>query len=361
MTDDTRAANAPATDLHPPSSPPADAVVSADAAPTGDTFDGLAAAARIVTIGTFDGLHLGHRHLLRRTVAQGRSRALATLAVTFEPPPAAVLRPDRFPGRLCTAAEKLAGLAASGVDDVLVVRFTSSLAGWTPERFMIWLVEGTGLRELWIGEAFALGKDRGGDVARLTEIGGDLGFGVTAVSRLALDGRIVSSSAIRGAVQGGDVGVARRLLGRPFRIAGEVIHGAHLGRTIGFPTANVVPSPDLVPLADGIYASHALLPTDQRRRPAMTYVGTRPTVNTGARLVETHLLDFDGDLYGQILTVDLLERLRPDEAFESLEEMVDQLRRDEANAREVLARLDGGPSSPPDGGQAPDLPARATG
>ncbi len=305
----------------------------------GSLVDDLPPEPRIVTIGTFDGVHRGHRHLLRGAVARGRGQGLATLGVTFEPPPAAVLRPDRFPGRICTAEEKLAGLAAAGLDRVLTVPFTRELARQSPEEFMAWLAATTGLRELWVGEAFALGKDRAGDVPRLAEIGRDLGFAVVAVPRLELDGRIVSSSAVRTAILAGDVALARHLLGRPFRVAGEVIHGAHLGRTIGFPTANVLPPSELVPLADGIYASHARLTGDIGPRPAMTYVGTRPTVNTGARLVETHLLDFDDDLYGQILRVDPLARLRPDQTFPSLDAMVAQLRRDEAHAREVLAAL----------------------
>jgi len=292
-------------------------------------------APRIVTIGTFDGVHLGHRVLLARAVARGHSHAMTTLAVTFEPPPGAVLRPDRFPGRICTATDKLAQLTESGVDQTLVLSFTHEFAQQSPEAFMTRLVETTHLHELWVGEAFALGKDRAGDVASLTAIGEHLGFGVIAVPRLTLDGQIVSSSAIRGAIQRGDAGTARQLLGRPFSLAGEVIHGAHLGRTIGFPTANVVPPAELVPLADGIYASYAWLPGDVMPRPAMTYLGTRPTVNTGNRLVETHLLDFDGNLYGRHLRVDLLERLRPDATFDSLEAMVAQLRIDEAHARAI--------------------------
>ena len=303
--------------------------------------DELAPVPRIVTIGTFDGVHPGHRHLIRSAVARGRVRELSTLAVTFEPLPAAVLRPDRFPGRICSAADKLAQLVACGVDKILVLAFTLEFARQSPEEFMADLVATTRLSELWVGEGFALGRNRVGDVQRLAAIGDELGFEVVAVPRLSLDRQMVSSSAIRQAVCAGDVGLGRRLLGRPFRIEGEVIHGAHLGRAIGFPTANVVPPAELVPLADGIYASQAWLPGDIQPRPAMTYVGTRPTVNTGERLVETHLLDFDGDLYGLLLGVDLLERLRADAAFEGLEALVAQLRRDEENARAVLNGLDG--------------------
>ena len=316
--------------------------------------EGGAVEPRVVTIGTFDGVHLGHRHLLASAVAHGRARALPILAVTFEPPPASVLRPDRFGGRVCTRAEKLALLEASGVDRVLVVPFTPELAGWSAERFMRHLIETTALRELWVGDDFALGRGRDGDIDRLTELGLGLGFSVVALPRLRLDGHVVSSSAIRAAVRDGAVGIARRLLGRPFRVAGEVIHGARLGRTIGFPTANVVPPAELVPLGDGIYASWARLPGDTLPRPAMTYVGTRPTVNTGERLVETHLLDFDGDLYGQVLAVDLLERLRPDAAFDGLEAMVVQLRRDETDARAILAGEERGAET---GGPAQHVPS----
>ena len=300
---------------------------------------GLAPVPRIVTIGTFDGVHLGHQFLLRRAVERGRELGLETMAVTFEPLPPQVLRPDRFSGRLCTPAEKYAHLSRAGLNHVVSVEFTLALAAQSPERFMADLVAVSRLRELWVGDDFALGRQRVGDVARLTEIGQELGFTVTALERLVHDGQDVSSSAIRHALLSGDAGLARRLLGRPFRVSGEVIHGAHLGRTIGFPTANVVPPADLVPLADGIYASLAWLPDDTAPRPAMTYIGTRPTVNSGARLVETHLLDFDGDLYGQILRVDVIERLRGDAVFAGLDELIAQLRRDDAHARAVLTEL----------------------
>ena len=201
---------------------------------------------------------------------------------------------------------------------------------------MAWLQEKTSLRELWVGEKFALGKDRAGTVERLTEIGADLGFRVVAVPRLTNGQEVVSSSRVRAAVMDGDVATAMRLLGRPFRVEGEVVHGQHLGRTIGFPTANVVPPPGLAPLADGIYAAWGWLAGDTTARPAVSYIGSRPTVDDGDRMVETHLLDFDGDLYGQTLATDLLERIRPDARFDSLEDLIAQMQVDKVQARDVL-------------------------
>ncbi|HKG26835.1 MAG TPA: bifunctional riboflavin kinase/FAD synthetase [Thermomicrobiales bacterium] len=299
-------------------------------------LDDLDGSRRIVTIGTFDGIHRGHRELLSRTVERARELGLRSLALTFEPVPASVLRPDRFPGRICAPAEKLRHLAASGVDEVAVLTFDLALSRQTPDEFMALVADRAHVEELWVGEAFALGKDRAGDVPKLREIGRGLGFDVISVPRVTADGEVVSSSAIRSAVMEGNAARARRLLGRPFRVSGEVIHGAHLGRTIGYPTANVAPPDWLVSLADGIYASFAILPDGVGRRPAMTYVGTRPTVNSGARLVETHIFDFSGDIYGQVLDVDICERLRGDATFSGLDELVAQLHRDEQAARAFL-------------------------
>ena len=296
----------------------------------------LAPVPRVVTIGTFDGVHLGHQHLLRQAAARGQELGMATAAVTFEPLPAQVLRPDRFPGRVCTVAEKYEQLARAPIDQVVPITFTRALAGLSPEAFMAELAGATQLRELWVGDDFALGRQRAGDVTRLREIGQQHGYTVVALRRIRLGPWEVSSSAIRDAVTGGDVDLARQLLGRPFRVGGEVIHGAHLGRAIGFPTANVVPPAGLVPIADGISAPLAWLPGETAPRPAMTYVGTRPTVNTGGRLVETNLLDFEGDLYGLELQVDLLTRLRGDAVFAGLDALVAQLRHDDLATRRVL-------------------------
>jgi riboflavin kinase/FMN adenylyltransferase len=293
---------------------------------------------RVVTIGTFDGVHRGHRRLLEQAVQRGQELDLPVTCVTFEPVPAAVLRPEAFSGRISTSDEKLEQLAEAGLDEIVVVPFTRELSCWSPEDFMAWLKEKTGLRELWVGEGFALGRDRAGTVERLAQISADLGFRVVAVPRMTNGEEIVSSSRVRTAVMDGDVATARRLLGRPFRVAGEVVHGQHLGRQIGFPTANVVPPDGLAPLADGIYAAWGWLPGDETSRPAVAYIGSRPTVDGGERMVETHLLDFEGDLYGKTLATDLLERIRPDARFDSLDALIAQMQIDKARAWGILAR-----------------------
>jgi riboflavin kinase/FMN adenylyltransferase len=294
----------------------------------------------LLTIGTFDGVHLGHQLLISSAAARARELGVPFGIVTFEPIPASVLRPEQFIGRLCPPEDKLRLLGSFQPDLLLVIKFNLELAGQTPEEFMSSLSQATSLRELWIGEAFALGKGRSGGVERLTEIGHDLGYSVTAVQREEdIDG-VISSSRIRHAVQLGDISLANRLLGRPFRIRGEVVQGAQFGRTIGYPTANVFPPVDLVALADGIYASKVILAGEDQQRLSMTYVGTRPSVNTGARQIETHVLDYSGDLYGQEICVDVMQRLRPDAYFPSVDALVAQLRIDEEHTREFFYELE---------------------
>ncbi|HYJ13157.1 MAG TPA: riboflavin biosynthesis protein RibF [Thermomicrobiales bacterium] len=290
-----------------------------------------------MSIGTFDGVHRGHQFLLASAGARARDLALPLLAVTFEPYPAQVIRPESFSGRLNTAEEKLRRLWQTGVDDVVVVPFTQELKMESPETFLEHLVAATHPREVWVGEAFALGRNRSGDVARLSEIGKDLGFTLVAVPRQELHDQIVSSSRIRQYVVKGEVDRAETLLGYPYRIAGEVIRGAQIGRTIGFPTANVEPPAELVTVPDGIYATLATIDDEYQPHWAMTYIGTRPALNTGARQIETNILDFSGDLYGRTIHTDFIARLRPDSDFSSVEGLVKQLRLDEIATRKVLA------------------------
>jgi riboflavin kinase/FMN adenylyltransferase len=306
------------------------------------TVDELSPGERIVTIGTFDGVHRGHQRLLEQAVRRGEELRLPVTGVTFEPVPAAVLRPEAFGGRISTPEEKLARLAEAGLDEIVIIPFTLELSRHSPEEFMSWLKEKIGLRELWVGEEFALGRDRTGTVERLAALGAELGFRVVAVPRLTNGTEVVSSSRVRSAVMNGDVATARRLLGRPFRVSGDVVHGQHLGRQIGFPTANVPPPPDLAPLADGIYAAWAWLPTEEGPRPAVAYIGNRPTVHGVGRMVETHVLDFDGDLYDQTIATDFIERIRPDATFPSIADLVAQMKLDKERAWEILASDDWG-------------------
>jgi riboflavin kinase/FMN adenylyltransferase len=301
------------------------------------TFDSSPPGEHIVSIGTFDGVHLGHQYLLASAEARARELVIPLLAVTFEPYPAQVIRPESFSGRLNTAAEKLRRLWRTGVDNVVVVPFTRELMMESPETFLEHLVSATHPQEVWVGEAFALGRNRVGDVARLAEIGRDLGFNLVAVPRRELQGQIVSSSRIRQHVSSGEVDRAEALLGYPYRIAGEVIRGAQIGRTIGFPTANVEPPAELVTVPDGIYATFATIDDETQPHWAMTYIGTRPALNTGARQIETNILDFADDLYGRTIHTDFIARLRPDSDFSSVDALVQQLRLDEIAARAVLA------------------------
>ena len=302
-------------------------------------FDRVPPVPHLVTIGTFDGVHRGHQYLLARARERAADLGLPLLVVTFEPNPGQVVRPEAFTGRLLSPDGKLAHLRRAGAGEILVLPFTESLMRQTPEQFMGDLVAATRPTEVWVGEAFALGHRRSGDTNRLAEMGRELGYDLVALPRRELDGEVVSSSRIRGLVQEGAADVAYRLLGYPYRLSGNVVHGAQVGRTIGFPTANVEPPSDLVPLADGIYATLASVDGIGNRLPAMTYIGTRPALNTGNRQIETHILDFDGDLYDRTLHTDFVERIRPDSNFPSVDDLVAQLRQDEINARKSLSLI----------------------
>ena len=293
---------------------------------------------RVATIGTFDGVHRGHQVLITHARERAEEASLPLTVITFDPPPAAVLRPEHFPGAIVPLDAKLEILHGAGADEVIVLPFTEDLSHVTAEAFMDVLATDTRVIELYTGEGFALGHKRLGTVDVLNQLSAERGMRFEAIPRVEDGEGVVSSSEIRRAIQRGDAEKAASLLGRWFRVAGEVIHGAQVGRTIGYPTANVLPAENMVQLADGIYATFTWLPGGNEPMPSMTYIGTRPALNTGRRLIETHLLDFDGDLYGQTLAVDFVKRLRADADFPSLEDLVAQLGRDEAETRNVLAR-----------------------
>lgn len=295
----------------------------------------------VVTVGTFDGMHKGHQHLLSRALQRAQSLGLPTLIITFEPIPAQVLRPDSFGGRLTTYEQKVGLLNQLGDPVIAVIPFTREFSCTTAEEFFSELAAEIHIRELWVGEEFALGKDRQGTIECINKLGRVLGFEVVALPRVALDGDVVSSSRVRNLIRSGDVQLASVLLGRRYSVQGIVCEGAKLGRTIGFPTANVLPPEDLVIAADGIYASEAYLGDSSTPFPAMTYIGTRPALNPGSRVIETHLFDFDSDIYGQLLRTEFVQQLRPDANFESVDALVAQMKLDEQQARRILEGVQG--------------------
>ena len=295
-------------------------------------------APSVVTIGAFDGVHRGHQHLLQMARESAQARNARVIAITFEPLPVQIFRPDVFPGRILTNQRRRNLLTRHGADVIIELPFSRDLASQTAAEFVELIKESGPVLEIWVGNDFALGRGREGTPDRLQELLSDHGTVVHAIPRVSWDRREVSSSAVRDHIIKGAAKEASIILGHRFQITGEVVQGAQLGREIGFPTANVAPPEGIVPLHDGIYASYAQLNGESELRPAMTYIGTRPAVNTGERMIETHLLDFGGDLYGTQLTTSFVTHLRPDSDFPDVDALVEQLGRDENATRTILAR-----------------------
>jgi riboflavin kinase / FMN adenylyltransferase len=301
-------------------------------------LDGLDAHPSTVTIGNFDGVHRGHRVLLRRAVDGAREHEVRSAAITFDPHPAAVLRPGSEPAALQTLEQRVEALTDVGIDVVVVLPFTRELAALAPDRFVEQvLVERLRAVRVTVGTNFRFGHRAAGDVVTLVEEGDRLGFAVEAVTLLDLDGRPISSSAIREHLADGDVDWARRALGRPHAVEGEVVAGDGRGRTIGVPTANLAVPEGLVLPGDGVYAGHAR--TADGSYACVTNVGVRPTFDGTRRTVEAHLLDVDLDLYGQRVTVSFEHRIRGERRFAGVDELLARIRRDIAEARD---HLDGG-------------------
>lgn len=294
----------------------------------------------VVTLGVFDGVHLGHRHVLARTAAVARHLAAAPVALVFTPHPDEVLRPGTVVPRLLPPAVTLERLEAAGVRPI-EVRFDDGLRALEPEAFLAGLSPALDLRGITMTPDSAFGRRRAGTLDRVREIGAELGFEVVAVEPAETDGMPVSSSRIRTLLAGGDVEGAARLLAAPPFLRGTVVHGDQRGRLLGYPTANLAfdnYTPALPAL--GIYVGRAAAPDRgvPPGHPALVSVGVRPTFEDGGRvLVEAFLLDWDGDLYDAQLELELTARLREERRFESAEALVDQMRLDEAQARRLTA------------------------
>jgi riboflavin kinase/FMN adenylyltransferase len=292
-----------------------------------------AAARHAVTVGNFDGVHLGHRAMLERLVAKARSLGVPACALTFEPHPREFFAPQSAPARLTRLREKLELIAESGADRVHVLRFDARLAALAPERFVAdVLVAGLGTRWLLVGRDFRYGTKRAGDYAALEAESARHGFALEAMPDVALEGARVSSSGVRAALAAGDLAGAARLLGRPYMMSGRVAHGERLGRKLGFPTANIVLR--RTPPLGGIYVVEAELEETHARLAGVASVGRRPTVRVDAApLLEVHLFDFEGEIYGRHLRVKFLEKLRDEQKYDGLEALAAAIAADAARAR----------------------------
>lgn len=294
------------------------------------------ARASYVTIGVFDGIHRGHQKLLSEMVEAAHAAASVAVAITFDPHPTVALGHPP-PPLLTTIEERAALLSTLGLDDLLVLPFTSTLARTSAADFIALLQRRLRMAALWGGPNMALGHRREGNVAFLRRLGAERGFDVHIVEPVMWEGALISSSRVRAALQAGDVAQAAGCLGRPYRLAGVVVHGDGRGRKLGIPTANIMPPPERLIPAHGVYACLAHIERGGTLQ-AVTNIGVRPTFAGRAQVVEAHLLDMDADLYGQTLTLDFIARLREELAFSSAQALVEQMRQDIAQAREMWER-----------------------
>ena len=291
----------------------------------------------VVTVGTFDGVHLGHWEVLREIGSRARRTGRPSVLVTFWPHPLRVLRPEVAPRLLTTSIEKKEILAQTGLDYAVFLPFTRMLSRYTPRRFVEEiLVARMRVRELVIGYDHGFGKGRSGDAETLEAMGAELGFGVEVVPPIQAGGGPVSSSRIRKALLAGEAAAAHAGLGRPYSLRGVVVRGDGRGRRLGFPTANlqISDSQKLIP-REGIYAVRAKVPAGARD--GALHIGPRPTFPGSPATIEVHLLDCSADLYGAEVELELVERLRGVRPFANPAELVDQMTRDVQRARRVLA------------------------
>lgn len=301
--------------------------------------DDLPGVRTVAALGTFDGVHLGHQEVLRRTVDEAQKRGVDSAVITFDRHPAQVLRPESVPKLLTDIDETLDLIAGCGIDRTFLVEFDAAEAERDAAEFTEHVLLGqVRAVALVVGQDMHFGRQRAGNIDSLISMNADLDVvSVNPVKESLDDLEPVSSTAIRRALRGGDVAHAARMLGRPYSVKGEVIHGDHRGQTIGFPTANIPIAEKRAWPTDGVYAGW-FERTDESVRPCAINIGRRPTFHQHAQhsLLEAHLLDFDGDLYGEICRVSFVEFLRSERRFDGIDSLVVQLREDVASSRRCL-------------------------
>lgn len=291
----------------------------------------------VLTLGVFDGLHLGHQQIMQTVVERASAVGATPTAITFDPHPRAVLHPETAPPLLQTLDQRLANMELLGIEQAIVVAFDLDFASRSADVFIREIVhERLQAKEVHLGQDFAFGKGRSGNIDLLRTMGDELGFFAAEVGEVRLRGRRISSSAIRDLLAAGRVNLARRMLGRPYGIEGVIIRGDRRGHTIGFPTANLKPHNRVIPKF-GVYATATLIGGVWLK--SITNIGIRPTFGADADpSIETYVFDFDGDLYGQVLRVRFLHRIRDERKFNGINELTDQIRRDTVVALNYFKR-----------------------
>ncbi len=290
----------------------------------------------VLTIGVFDGLHLGHQRIMATVVKRAKIVDAVPTAITFDPHPRAVLYPEKAPPLLQTLDQRLANFKVLGIEQAIVIRFTKEFANQDAKIFLREIIhERLQAKEVYLGHGFAFGKNRGGNIELLKMMSKELGFCADEVAEVKLRGKRISSSKIRQLLNEGRVNLARRMLGRPYGIEGAIIRGDRRGHKIGFPTANLKPKNRVIPKY-GVYATAILLEGVWRK--AITNVGVRPTFkNDSEPSIETYIFDFDGDLYGDVLRVRFLHRIRDERKFSGIEEIKKQIQKDTETALDYFS------------------------
>ena len=288
----------------------------------------------IITIGVFDGVHLGHKHLISQLKEQAEQQNLLSGVVTFRQHPQVVLSPETRLPFLTDLSQRMNLLKNEGIEVIVTLSFTHELAQLGAQQFVSLLKQYLGMRGLVIGYDFSLGRDREGGSGTLHALGQAMDFTVTVVPPLILDGEVVSSTAIRHALAKGDMKRVRKLLGRYFSLHGRVVTGVGRGMQLGFPTANLEVSPEHALPADGVYVTWAYI--DNKAYPSMTNIGQRPTFGGGERTIEVYFLDYRSDLYEHEMRIDVIERLRDEKKFDTAEELKRQIAEDIKQGRAIL-------------------------
>ncbi len=289
----------------------------------------------LVTIGVFDGVHLGHKALLSSLKELATKQKLATVAVTFSPHPQTILSPGTKPLYLTDTVEKAGLLKKEGIDSIVVLSFTRELADLGAREFLTLLKKHLRMRGLVIGPDFMLGRHGEGNIETLRALGKEMDFTVTVIPPVKINGEVVSSTAIRNALAKCDMDKVRRLVGRPYLLHGRVVHGTGRGTSLGIPTANMELDPAQALPADGVYVTRAYVEGKAYR--AVTNIGKSPTFGGGKRTAEVHLLDFKGDLYGRELRVEFVQKLRDEKKFGSPDELMRQIAEDIKRGRAILS------------------------